>query len=242
MAKVEVYPNPETLNLAALEFITTRAWAAVGADGRFCLVLSGGSTPLPIYRMLGEPPLRENLPWRHIHLFWGDERCVPPEDPRSNYGQAMRALAAPRDLPAENIHRIEGERGAEAAAAEYQERLVEFFGSEGPPALDLLLLGMGKDGHVASLFPDGAKPAPGLGWVAAVPAPERIEPKVERVSLTLPVINAAGCVLFLASGREKAAAARRALGGDESLPASAVRPAGELVWLLDQEAAGVLEE
>jgi 6-phosphogluconolactonase len=182
--------------------------------------------------------LRNRVPWQEIHVLWGDERCVPPDDPRSNYGMARRTLLDHVPVPETQVHRIRGELGAEAAAAEY-DRVVATIGS-----LDLAILGAGADGHTASLFPGQLEPDDPR-WARSVRAPPGIEPH-ERITLTLRALNAFETALFLVTGREKAhtvAAARRGgtvsgAGPDRLVPAARVRPLNEPLWIVDRPAYG----
>ena len=202
------------------------------------IALTGGSTPRGAYERVAGM----NLNWSATTLWWGDERCVPPDDERSNYGLAKAALldAIPEAPPVS--HRIKGELGPVAAADDYEGELREVFG-EGVPALDLILLGLGPDGHVASLFPGQPEVAETRRRVVGVEE-AGVEPHVPRVSLTLPVINAAAEVVFLVAGAAKAEAVARAFGDtpDPETPASLVSPrSGSLTVLLDPPAAERLE-
>jgi 6-phosphogluconolactonase len=214
---------------------------------RFGVALAGGSTPLALYRLLGRrgrltPP--GSLPWRDIHLFWGDERLVAPEHPQSNYGAVRHALLEALGLPAANVHRIRGElQTAEAAADAYEQELRWFFGLDPGelPRLDLVFLGLGDDGHTASLFPGHPATAERQRLAVAVHLPP---PGPDRVSLTLPVLNRAAAVVFLVAGAGKRAVLRRLVAGDATpaaLPALGVHPAeGDLLLLADRDAAGDL--
>jgi 6-phosphogluconolactonase len=212
----------------------------------FTVALSGGSTPKGLYALLAEEPYRTQVPWSLVHVFWGDERCVPPDHADSNYKLAYAALLAKVPLPETNIHRVPTERGdCAGAAADYAQELVTFFHLEGRalPHFDLLLLGVGDDGHTASLFP--GKPALEERDALVVSSPPgRLPPQVDRVTLTLPVLNAARHVVFMATGVGKREIVTRILAGVEAtegdlLPAQRVRPAGgTLTWITDQAAAG----
>ncbi len=206
--QLEVHPTPGDLALAAARYVEVWTNAAVAARGAFSLVLSGGRTPVLLYTLLASAPFRDRIPWARAHLFWGDERCVPPEHPESNYGLARRTLLDHVPIPPEQVHRILGERAPEEAALAYEATLRHFFPGESEPRFDLVLLGLGEDGHTASLFPgtsalwqrdrwtvalDGG---PGRGW---------------RVSLTPGAINGARKVLFLVSGRTKARSLKQVL-------------------------------
>jgi len=240
--QVIVVPDAAALAQEAAGRILEQARAAVESRGRFSLALSGGSTPQDTYRLLAQEPYRDQVPWDKVHLFWGDERCVPPDDPGSNYHLADRLLISRVPIPAENVHRIPGELAPEAAARAYRRELEDFFC--GPaPRLDLVLLGLGGDGHTASLFP-GAESLEALSDTV-LPAEAEYEGRpAQRVTLALPAINAARQILFLVSGEAKAGIVAQVLGSRSgSLPAERVCPtAGELVWLLDEPAASGLTE
>ncbi|MBC6936581.1 MAG: 6-phosphogluconolactonase [Chloroflexi bacterium] len=235
---VRILPNAENLAQAGLEQVVQAAKTAVAARRHFYFALSGGSTPRLLYERLASETAFERDWWRHTHIFWGDERCLPPTHPDSNYHMARAALLDHVPIPPENIHRMAGEREPEQAAADYEVELERAFG--GAPRFDLILLGMGRDGHTASLFPH----TPALRErtrraVANFYAP--VEPPW-RITLTLPVINAAG-VIFLVSGADKAETLRQVLEGEykpDDLPAQLVRPAGGSLWLVDTAAARLL--
>jgi 6-phosphogluconolactonase len=242
--EVRVYDDPDTLARAAADEFVRRAEDAIAAAGRFTVALSGGSTPLRLYRLLAEPPYRDRVAWDAVHVFWGDERAVPPDHRDSNYGAAHAALLSRVAIPPANVHRIRGEAAdPEAAAAEYEEELRRCFqiAPGGLPRFDLVLLGMGADGHTASLFPGSAAAREEdrlvvAAWVEKLGA--------YRVTLTTPVLNNAACVLFLVAGAEKAEVLGRVLQGGPAAaayPAGRIRPrAGELIWLVDRAAAGSL--
>ena len=246
--QVIVVPDAAALAREAAGRILEQARAAVESRGRFSLALSGGSTPGGTYRLLAQEPYRDRLPWDRVHLFWGDERCVPPDDPGSNYHLADQILISQVPIPAENVHRFQGELSPEEAARAYRRELEDFFC--GPvPRLDLVLLGLGGDGHTASLFPGADALENVTDTVLTVEANYEGRP-AQRVTLTLPAINAARQVLFLVSGESKAPIVAQVLGartvpGSHTgpLPAERVCPtAGELVWLLDEAAASGLTE
>ncbi len=232
MIRVQVLGSAGELARAAAWYVQSRVLEAMRQRGRVLLALSGGSTPLPLYERLAGLA----LPWEHLHLFWGDERCVPPQHQESNFGRARRTLLSRAPLPPGNLHRIQGELGAAAAAQAYQDELRRFFGDQ-PPVMDLVLLGMGADGHTASLFPGGPELDEEERWVVATLPPAGVTPPLERVSLTLLVLNAARSVLFLVSGADKRPAVSSILAGGRELPAGRVRPAGELAWFMDRAAA-----
>ncbi len=231
-----VFPDPSSLVEQAADHILQAAEEAVRQRGCFNLALAGGNTPRMLYRRLAEPDLASRFPWAQTHVFWGDERCVPPDHPESNYRMAADLLLQHVPLPPEHIHRMEGEQPPHQAAARYQARLAEHFG--GRPRFDLILLGLGEDGHTASLFPN----TPGMDdpdrWVIVAPHDSPPPPLVTRLSLTLPVLNAARRVIVLVSGASKAPILARVAQGDSTLPAAHLQPAeGDLLWLADSQAA-----
>jgi 6-phosphogluconolactonase len=235
---VVVAGDPEALSQQAASQIARSVAEAVAARGRCTLALAGGNTPRRCYELLAAPPLREMIPWEGLHLFWGDERCVPPDHPDSNYRMAQEALIARAPIPPRNVHRVPTEEGSPAAVAAYYEReLRNFFQLEveDVPRFDLILLGMGPDGHTASLFPGG----PALEETQRLVVPSSIDYMPHpRVTFTLPVLNAGRAAVFLVTGRDKAPALAKALAGDPSVPAGQVHPAGELRWYVDRAAAG----
>jgi 6-phosphogluconolactonase len=234
---------------AAADLFVAASVAAIGATGRFAVALAGGSTPQRLYALLANDPYASRIDWTNAHVFWGDERSVPPSNPMSNYRMARITLLARVPLPAANVHRIRGEDEPAAAAAAYERKLRERFGTPvGEPRttagarFDLVLLGMGKDGHAASLFPGSATISETRRWVMA---DELTDVSMPRVTLTPVVINAASEVVILVAGREKAATLKRVLDGPyqpDALPAQAIAPrAGRLRWLIDAEAAAELD-
>ncbi|GAB4505315.1 MAG: 6-phosphogluconolactonase [Anaerolineales bacterium] len=235
--KTMILPDKTALANAAAEMFLAQAQASIQARGRFAVALAGGSTPRGLYARLAQPDYASRLDWEAVHLFWGDERCVPPDHPDSNYRMARESLQVP--LPEENIHRIHGELLPEAAAETYAGDLRAFFGDT--PRFDLILLGMGTDGHTASLFPESPALHERTRWVVSVPHETPPPPLVPRVTLTLPILNAARQIVFLVAGADKAerlAEVLRAPRASTGLPASMIRPAdGELLWLIDQPAA-----
>ena len=240
-----MFEDLAALGAAAAEEFAELAAEAEARRGRFAVALAGGSTPRGLYRLLAEAPTRDRVAWDRIEWFWGDERAVPPDHPDSNYGMAAAALLGKFDLPPERVHRIRAEQtDGEAAARAYQEEIARAFGvdPEGPPpAFDLILLGLGADGHTASLFPHTPALRERRRWVVShfVPALG-----AERITLTLPILNRAREVRFLVAGAEKAAPLRAVLEGPrdpEMLPAQSIHPeAGRLIWLADRAAAAAL--
>lgn len=235
--RVWVYPDAASALRAAAERFAGAARAAVEARGRFAAALAGGSTPRGLYALLAEEPFRAGVPWGAVHLFWGDERCVPPGHPRSNFRMAREALLSRVPLPPENVHRVRGELPPARAAEEYGRELRAFFGAEGP-RFDLLHLGVGGDAHTASLFPFSPALRERERWAVPTLHPGSGEP---RVTLTVPVLNAARRVELLATGTEKAEVVRAVVRGALDpfrLPAQLVRPReGEAHWVLDRAAA-----
>lgn len=239
--EIAVAADPEDLVEAALHELRAAIFDAVERRRRCALALSGGSTPLALYARLAEPPApgEDELPWESIHFFWGDERCVPPDSSDSNYGNARRALLERIPIPPANVHRLRGEDDPARAATAYEEELRAWFGAAPAalPRFDAVLLGIGLDGHTASLFPGGGA----LAATARLCVADRVAPlDAWRLTLTLPVLNAARRVVFLAAGAGKAAIVARVLGPLETppLPAQLVRPVdGRLLFLLDAAAA-----
>ncbi len=234
---MEIAPDAEALARLAAAAIAGRATAAAVARESFSVALAGGSTPRRTYQLLAEPPHRESVPWARVQVFFGDERCVPPDDADSNFRMAREALLDRVPVPRERIHRIRGEAPDPVeAAAEYQ---AELRAALGPAArLDLVLLGMGPDGHVASLFPASDALEETSRLALAVVAPK---PPPRRITLTLPALCAAAEALFLVAGADKAERVAEVLSGREpALPASRVQPEGGTLWLLDAAAASLL--
>jgi 6-phosphogluconolactonase len=239
--EVRVFAGIEELSRAAAEQVVSISRSAKASD-RLALALSGGSTPGRLYSLLGAPPYRDAVVWSSLHLFWADERCVPPDHPESNFKLVRDALLSKVSLPEENIHRIKGEAEPERAAREYEEGLRAFFGPVPFPVFDLILLGAGEDGHTASLFPGAAALRERTRFAAAIVFEP---PKMSRVSLTLPVLNHASQVLFLAAGRAKSGVVHEILedGNPKQFPAGMVQPArGRVTWMIDREAASLLAE
>ena len=246
--EIEILDDPEAMTRRAAEEFVRLAEDAVRAKGRFTVALSGGSTPRGLYTLLASEgaPYRSRVPWGRTHFFWGDERHVPADHPESNFRMVHEALLSRAPVPAENIHRIRAENpDAETAARDYETSLRDFFGLKAgePPRFDLVLLGMGADGHTASIFPGTGVIAEADRLVAA----SWVEKfSAHRITLTPPVLNNAACVLFVVGGAEKADALRAVLSGafnPDRFPAQVVLPAkGSLHWLVDRAAAGRLEK
>ncbi len=239
--KVQSFPDIDALSQAAAEHIVTAAAAAIAAHGRFSIGLSGGSTPRPLFERLAREPFSGQIDWENVHVFWGDERCVPPDHADSNFRMARETLLDHVPLPDDNVHRIKGERDPAQAAEEYEHTLRMFFSGAAWPRFDLLLQGLGDDGHTASLFPGTAALHDQSHWVAA-----NYVPKFDawRITLTAPAINAASEIMFLVAGANKAAALRAVLHGPhqpDTYPAQLIQPVGgTLIWLVDEAAAAHL--
>ncbi len=235
--RIEICRTAEDMARHAAGLFVGQAGRALGSGGRFSVALSGGGTPRSLYSLLPEPQYAYQIVWPAVHLFFSDERCVGPEEPASNYGMVRQTLLSRIDLPAGNVHRMRGEDAPDAAASAYAEEISAFF--DGGPRFDLVLLGLGEDGHTASLFPGSPALDEATSPVAAAPGPDG----GRRLTLTLPAINAARMVMVLVSGEAKAAMVQRVLGSeavDEGLPIQRVRPAGQMVWVLDADAASLL--
>ena len=240
MKKIQIYPAlDELIQAAADQFIST-ASTAIRDRGGFSVVLSGGSTPLPLYNYLADNPA-DHIAWDKIHFFWGDERAVPPDHPDSNYRQVNQSLLKRRPIPLENIHRIQAELPPVEAARKYQEEILAWF-QKSPPRFDLILLGMGNDGHTASLFPktelvlkDRSNPE---SLVAANWVPQL---DTWRITFTQDLINAARNILFIVSGKNKKSSLKQVIEGPynpEVYPSQLIDPKqGNLSWYIDQEAA-----
>ncbi len=228
----------------AAERIREQAWRCVKDRGVFTLALSGGSTPSGLYRLLGEPGFSETMPWDRTHVFWGDERMVPRDSQESNFKLAWDHMLSRIPIPESNIHPMVVDRESLEENARLSEQALRSFygirepsgaddlGEGGLPVMDLVLLGLGGDGHTASLFPGSPALEEATKLVAAVPAPEA-SPQVDRVSLTLPVLNKARSVFFLVSGQGKHPVLRQVLEQEtKELPASLIHPREELIWLV----------
>jgi 6-phosphogluconolactonase len=222
---------------AAAELIAARI---ASAGGRLAVCLTGGSTPERLYELLSREPFRTSMPWARIHWFWGDDRFVPLDDPRSNAGMARRLLLDRVPVPQENIHAIATNTGSpEEAARLYEAELRRFYGADrldpARPLFDVVLMGVGGDGHTASLFPGQAQLNEAARWVVVVEHPG-LEPFVPRVTLTFPVLASTRDMIFLVSGRGKREILDRILSG-EDLPAALAWSEGGMTWLVDRDAA-----
>lgn len=242
-SSIQVCRNPEDLYQQAATLFVRITTEAAFARGRFSVALSGGSTPRGVYKLLTHDGVRERIPWPQGHLFWGDERCVASSDPESNYRMTEETLLTRVPIPSENVHRIPAERAPAQAASDYEQTLREAFAiSKGElPQFDLVFLGMGPDGHTASLFPGTA----GLQETKRLVVAHHVEKlKASRITLTPSVLNHAAHVVFLVCGVDKSSTLREVLQGPylpDLLPAQLIRPVnGTLLWLVDQDAASLL--
>jgi 6-phosphogluconolactonase len=237
---IEVLPTPADLFHSAAEEFVRIGRAAIALRERFAVALSGGSTPRSLYSLLAKD--YPNFPWSQTFLFFGDERHVPPDNPDSNYRMVNEALLSKVSIPVENVYRVQAELpDAAAAAADYEDKLRAFFKLQPGefPRFDLILLGLGPDGHTASLFPDSK----GLQEESHLVIANWIEKfETNRITFTLPVLNHATDVMFLASGANKADMVRQILEGTNTppFPAQQVQPEGRLMWMLDEAAAAKL--
>ena len=253
--ELKVCRDAASLAAEAADRIMAAAKAAIAKSGRFTLVLSGGSTPERTYQLLAQPQRRSQIDWSRTWLFFGDERCVPSDDPRSNFHLANGALLKPANVPADHVLEINATMGTPAnCASQYELVLKEFFkfGASSTqsgnafdfPSFDVILLGLGDDGHTASLFPGKPSLDEKKCWITWSP-PGVLPPPVDRITFTFPLINAAQEVMFLVAGAGKAAIVRDVLEGPADFhkhPSTGVRPDdGKLTWLLDEAAAGMLK-
>ncbi len=241
MSDVRTCPNVSALARAAAEHFVALAQEAVSAHGRFAVALAGGSTPRAMYTLLATGEFASRVDWTRVHIFWGDERCVPPDHPDSNYRTARKALLDYIPVPPDQVHRIQGEIEPALAADAYERTLQAFF-APGQPRFDLILLGLGEDGHTASLFPGTAAIHEPTRWVVGHYVSKL---SAWRVTLTPVAINAAANVTFLVSGATKAGRLNQVLTGPyqpDVLPSQIVRPTnGRLSWLVDSAAAALLK-
>jgi 6-phosphogluconolactonase len=244
MRHIEIFPDPKSLANAAAARFQESAAEAIAQRCVFTVALSGGSTPRLTYSLLASEPYRSQIEWNKIQFFWGDERCVPPDHPDSNYKMAWDTLLSRVPVPPAHVHRMQGENPDVAAAAtEYEREIREVLGYAVWPEFDMVLLGLGPDGHTLSLFPGSAAPAEREKLVVA----NWVEKfKTWRITMTAPVVNHAACVLFQIEGEDKASPLREVLYGaydPDRYPAQLVREAqGECYWLVDQQAAKLLAD
>ena len=232
-----IFPDKDAWSGGAAEFMLRNAQTALAARGCWIVALAGGSTPKAVYERLASRDYAQQIDWQRAHVFFGDERCVPPDDARSNYRMVRAALLDHVPIPASQVHRMRGEDDPAMAALACEQALRDLFYPSRLPAFDLICLGLGDNGHTASLFPGTAALRETSRWVVA----QYVEVMQSwRITLTAPVINAARQVVFLVQGAEKAAVVQRVLRGPydpDVLPAQLIAPrGGELHWLLDTAA------
>lgn len=236
--KIEVLPDQAALIQRSLELIVAKIQSAIAERGMFTIALSGGSTPKPLYEAIA----KQQLPWDKLHIFWGDERYVPPDHPDSNQLMARRAWLDQVDIPAQNIHPVPtNEADPAVAASKYEAELQQFFQTAaGYPVVDVMLQGMGDDGHTASLFPH----------TEALQMRDRLvtvgnKDGQPRITFTAPFINQARCVMFVVAGANKRSALAQVfapVADDSTYPSRLIQPQGELWWLLDQDAGQDLKQ
>jgi 6-phosphogluconolactonase len=234
-AQTHISETPEQLAHQAADWIVEQASKS---GPQFALCLSGGETPKRLYELLATPAYQARIPWDRTHCFWGDERVVPHDDPQSNYHMAWEALLRRVPIPAENIHAIPTDHMSPAAGtAAYATTLKRFYGADTldsrRPLFDIMLLGLGEDGHTASLFPGSPTLAEAERWVVPVVG----ETPPDRITLTYPVLASSRVTAFLVAGGGKRDALARVRAGDPALPASRVQSAGDVYWFIDRAAA-----
>ena len=236
-----VKKNPADLAKAAADFVAKRIKDVLKTQDRFTIALSGGSTPKALHELLAKSPYAEQIPWLQLHVFWGDERYVPIDDAQSNAGMAYDTLLGHVFTPEDQIHVWRTDLEPNAAAADYDRILRDYF-KDSEPTFDLVLLGMGDDGHTLSLFPGTEVVHEQSAWTRAY----FLDPQnTYRLTLTAPVVNRASCILFLVAGPKKAAPLREVLKGEyhpDTYPSQVIKPTnGELVWMVDEKAAASLD-
>jgi len=241
--KIIVRENSAMLAQEAITLFHETAKNSIDRWGRFVVAISGGTTPGRTYRILAEEPCRSTIPWDKTYIFWADERCVPENDPASNCGAAKKDFLNRVPVPEAQVYPMPGELPPEQGAWQYQRALIEFFNLEDGqfPIFDLIFLGMGTDGHTASLFPGHRTVDEKERMVVAVKGGH---PNVNRLTLTLPVLNRSRKIVFLISGKKKAATLKTVFENtDTRLPVQKIHPLDkELIWLLDNESASLLPE
>jgi 6-phosphogluconolactonase len=235
IGRIEILPDPLALAHHVAEWMTQ---AALAAQGAFRVSLSGGSTPKALYGLLASDEFRDRFPWQLVSWYWGDERFVPHDDPDSNYRMTCEAMLAKAPVPPENMHPVPTDGTPEDAARRYERTLQEAYGAAvldpRRPLFDVTLLGLGPDGHTASLLPGEPVLNERKRWVAAV---SHGRPEV-RITMTYPLIESSRRVAFLVAGEEKAEIFSAIRAGDSQVPAARVQPVGELFWFVDRAAAG----
>jgi 6-phosphogluconolactonase len=240
---VEVFKDADHLNIALAEWITSLIEETLTRKEQFSLVLSGGNTPKKLNLLLASSPYKERIDWKKIHVFWGDERAVPLDDERNNARMAFDTLLNKVDIPEDQIHIMDTSLSPQAAAMQYEEILFEYFGTDDLPfeSFDLVLLGMGDDGHTLSLFPGTPVIQEGKSWVSSFFLTAQ---DMYRITLTKNIVNHANHIVFMISGKEKAHALHEVLEGErnpEKYPSQVIIPTqGELHFFTDEAAASAL--
>ena len=240
MSQIQIFDTPELLAAATARRIVLHA-AKATAQHPFSVALSGGNTPRRVYELLATEEFKNKVNWAFVHIFFGDERPVPPDDPASNYGMVVTSLISRVPIPKSNVHAISGAGDPNENACSYEQELKSYFVGSPWPRFDLVLLGMGEDGHTASLFPGSAAISERTAWAVA----NWVEQLKEfRLTLTAPALNSAAQIMFLVTGANKAAPLAAVLNGPnqpELLPAQLINPdQGELMWMIDKAAAAHL--
>lgn len=239
---IRLYPDYQSLCQAVSEEIKRIILLAVKEKENCFLAISGGSTPRGVYKNMAGELYKDTIPWKHLHIFWCDERCVPPNHPDSNYGQTKRDLLDHVDIPNTHIHRIKGELGPKNASLQYQKELKKYAGNlSDSPKFDLVLLGLGEDGHIASIFP-GTEIS--NSSTVQITQARYLDRPTERVTLTPKVLNNTDNVIFMVSGDAKSTAVKRALEGEFNptlQPSQYIHPEhGQVLWMIDKEAGKLL--
>lgn len=236
---IAIYPDLDTISQHAAAYIMHIARESIVTRGRFTIALSGGNTPGKLYGLLASEPYNSQIDWQLVDIFWSDERCVPPDDPESNYFMAHEVLLSRISIPVAQVHRMPADQfNRDAASLTYTQEMQRAFSTNGIPDFDLLQLGMGPEGHTASLFPHQPSLYERERLVMPVTVPK---PPPDRLTFTPPILNAARHVLFLATGADKADALRAVIEGPDNpdeYPAQIVRPPnGEVTWMVDSAIA-----
>jgi 6-phosphogluconolactonase len=239
--KVIINDNPKILAKQAAEIFVAGARGSIDKTRPFTVAISGGSTPRRMHKMLAAEPYIQDIPWQKSHIFWVDERCVPLDSPESNYGAAKKDFIDKVPIPQTHVHWITGEPSPRVSAKEYQKTLKDFFSFETAdiPRFDLIFLGMGTDGHIASLFPGQKSLYEKENLVVAVKGGN---PNVNRITMTFPLLNQARRIVFIIAGKEKSRIVQKVLKDSKiQLPAHRIQPLnGQVTWLLDRGAAALL--
>ena len=238
---IQIRQDAHNVATAAATLFSELSSVCIKKSGSFSVALSGGSTPELLFKLLSAAPFREAIEWQKVHLFWGDERCVPPDNKDSNFNLAFRSLISKIEIPPENIHRMAGESEPQTAAAAYEDDLRRYCAVSGKAGLDLVFLGLGGDGHALSLFPD----SPLLAQTTRLVASGYVESvHAWRLSLTLSAVNNSADAVFLVVGEAKARILKEVIEGGKArlkYPAALIRPRHRLIWLVDKASASLLD-